>query len=236
MNAHTSLTSQLVRRISDTIRRRKLAEGAFFMTEEQIAQKYGTSRRVAREAVAHLTSLGVLRSRRGQGISVGRPDPTGLLQQTVPFLAQKPQDLNELAELRYCLEVGVAELAVAHATEDQVQRLESIAAQLSQICDPEQPGNLYELECAFHGQILEATGNRLIMGMHGVIQNFFAAQRHRIADAALARQLLAESAQEHLAIAAAFRARDAARAAALLRRHLAVNTQAHAGAGEPANP
>lgn len=237
MNAHASLTSQLAQRISATIRRRKLVEGAFFMTEEQIAQRFKTSRRVAREAVAHLTSLGVLRSRRGQGITIGKPDPTGLLLQTVPFYAQDQQDYWNLAELRYGLEVGIADLAVAHASDEQIQRLEQLAREFGKLVgETFDWDRLCELECAFHGQILQATGNRLIMGMHAVILNFFRIQRELLPNvAAPSTQALAEDAAlQHAQIAAALRVRDAARFRDLLRDHLSVASLRATGVQPPA--
>jgi len=59
---------KLARVVRRRIQRLQLPDGAFFMTEAQLATRYRVSRTVAREAVSQLKALGLLESRKRKGL------------------------------------------------------------------------------------------------------------------------------------------------------------------------
>jgi DNA-binding FadR family transcriptional regulator len=216
----------LADRIRDRILATGLAEGDHFMTEQELAAQYNTSRRVTREAVGRLRALGLLRARRRKGLEVARPDPVGLMGQSVQAYGRSPGDLHRLAQLRYSLELGAVDLAVQFATDQQIEQLTDLAQRFAQIKPPVEFRSakfdrLGELDYAFHRVILESTGNELIAGFHRVILDYFEARRRGEDPSARDVNLdLVESGWQHLTIARAFARRDAITVHAMLREHL----------------
>lgn len=228
MNTSTdkNRTLALVDRIGETIMEEQLVAGRPFMTEQQVADRFNTSRRVAREAVAHLRTLGVLEARQRKGLTVSKPNPTDLFSQTLHFFAQTPEDLAELAKLRYVLETGALEFAVASNEEEHIRIMHDAAqTYASQVLMGKKKWDevvIYQCEYDFHRSILMASGSPLLSGLHGVLIDYFHAERRfkPLMDTDATRQLMESAAWEHKAIVEAFKDRDVERARALLRHHL----------------
>jgi len=221
--ANSTQSRDLAQRIQEDILGRGLGDGELFMTELQVAERFGTSRRVAREAVGQLCALGVLRARQRKGLEVAKPDPALLMEQTVYFYVQSAADFWELAHYRYTLEVGSVDLAIRNATEEHIAELETLAEKFAGLIRSQAPIEArYEVEYAFHRTILRATGSSLIESMHATLSDYFRNEgqfspfRDRIDDPA-ANEM---SVFQHRVIAAAFRQRDAEQARAMLRQHL----------------
>ncbi len=196
------------------IQRLQLPDGAFFMTEAQLATRYRVSRTVAREAVSQLKALGLLESRKRKGLLVRRPDPVGLLSTSLPSLATSPDDWHELAQLRYALEVGAIELAVRNATTDQIKRLEAIEQQLEvAIATNVESPEAARLDMQFHAWILQMTGSKLIAGMQQVLEQFFRIAPRAPQNPASAQRIT----WEHRELFLAIRDRDVERARLMIR-------------------
>lgn len=209
-----SKSSQLARTIRERIQREQVPDGTFFMTEAQLALEYGASRTVAREAISRLQALGILEGRKRKGLVVRQPDPLSLFSKSLPSLIASPQDWQDLAQLRYALEVGAIELAVREATEEQIDTLGRIqqdfeAALLQDI----RSARSIELDVAFHSHILQMTGSRLISGMQQVLVQFFQLAPRCEANAATAERII----WEHRELYQAIRERDVERARAMVR-------------------
>lgn len=213
MAASTVALAESIRR---NVEDRNLPSGTCLGTEADLAEQYGVSRGVAREAVMHLKSLGVLESRQRKGLIVRSPDPLKLLSDSLPFFADSADDLGELAGLRYVIEVGAIELAVLKASDDQIARLNELADAFEAVVkahgSDEQED---ELELAFHGLILEMSGSRLVAGLQRVLSRFF---KLREQGATVERQS-ERTVWEHHALVAAIRDRDVERARTFIRNH-----------------
>ena len=98
MAADAQSTGTQAEGLAATLRREiqesPLEDGDFFMTESDLAETYGVSRTVAREAVGRLKSLGMLEGRKRKGLIIRRPDPLKLLTQTLPSLVSNEDDLR----------------------------------------------------------------------------------------------------------------------------------------------
>lgn len=210
----SSLTDRLYRDIIDS----GLKEGDFFMTGDDVAVNYGVSRTVAREALSELRAIGVLKSRQRKGLLIARPDPVKLTAQWVPFYCHPsdPESFRTLAQLRYALEVGALDLAVANATNAQLDRLAELSCEFEVLAvgrghTPETD----DVDLAFHKTILEMTGNPLIAGMHRILSGYFSASTDFDPRADASKAI-----REHHLIVDAFRRRDAETVRALMRAHL----------------
>jgi GntR family transcriptional repressor for pyruvate dehydrogenase complex len=211
---HESQAQELAQRIRARIQGAQLADGSFFMTEAQLAAEYGVSRTVTREAVSRLQALGILEGRKRKGLLVRHPDPLRLLSSSLPSLVASPDDWQELAQLRYALEVGAIELAIRTATDEQIERLGQITQQMEEALrqDTESPRSV-GLDLEFHAQILQMTGSRLIAGMQQVLVQFFQIAPHSERTAASAERII----WEHRELLNAIRDRDVERARAMIR-------------------
>ena len=215
-------SNTLANQVADRVRRevvdRDLREGDFFMTTEAMAEHYGVSRGIAREAVSQLRALGVLKSRQSKGLLVGRSDLIGLIRRVLPFYDQSPEDLRALAQFRYMLELGAVGLAVRNAVPHQLQALQRLAAEYRRlVLGGGDSLDTDTCELAFHCLILEMTGNELVAGMHEVVSEYFAAAPHLNADWFRIDERVV---WEHEAIVDAFRRGSPEEARVFLSRHL----------------
>ena len=215
-----NLTSQLVEEIREQIIRSDQEKGELFMTVEQISEHYGVSRTIAREAASQLQALGYLKGKQRLGLVVERPDVNDLMKQWLPIYSRSlgRQNIHDLAQLRYVLEVGTIGFAVINASHDQVQQLAGLAARFEEIT--QQSGQTEEadrIELEFHGLILMMTGNPLIAGMHRILSDYF---EEAVQKNPKWRKVSADAVWEHKAIAAAIARGDTELARSILRHHL----------------
>jgi DNA-binding FadR family transcriptional regulator len=215
-----TLANILADRMHADIVASQLQEDDFFMTGDQVAAHYGVSRSIARESLGQLRALGVLKSRQRKGLLVGRPDPIKLMSRWVPFYGRGAQgnELSRLAELRYVLEMGAVDLAVTHATTEQINRAKALAEEFDEVAS--RSGHNQEsdrIDLAFHTLILEMTGNALITGMHRVLSDYFLAST---LEAPKPNEDPVSSIRAHHMLAEAFTRRDGEMVRSVLRSHL----------------
>ncbi len=215
-----NLTDQLVEEIREQIIKSDKAKGELFMTVDQITEHYGVSRTIAREAASQLQALGFLKGKQRLGLVVERPDVNDLMKQWLPIYSRSlgRQNIQDLAQLRYVLEVGAIGFAVANASPEQVKALTGLAERFEEITG--QSGQTEEadrIELEFHGLILLMTGNPLIAGMHRVLVDYFEEAKSKNPKW---RKVSADAIWEHKAIAAAIARGDLEQARSILRHHL----------------
>ncbi len=132
------------------------AKGDKLPTEAGLAQAFGVSRTVVREAVSRLRNEGVIESRQGSGMfvtagSVARPLRIDYAE------AIGPDAVTQILELRRAIEAEVAAQAALRRTEAQ---MDAIDAALEAIDTAVAAGaNGVAEDVAFHLVISEATGN-----------------------------------------------------------------------------
>lgn len=205
---------ELARRIRQRIQSEQLMDGDFFMTEAQVAVEYGASRTVTREAISRLQGLGILEGRKRKGLIVRRPDPLHLFQNSLPSLMTSPGDWRDLAQFRYAIEVGAIELAIRHATPEQMEQLAQVEADLEHaVLADSSSAKTVELDLRFHALILEMTGSRMIAGMQQVLVQVFQVMPKSKPSTATAARVC----WEHRELLDAIRDRDVERARAMIR-------------------
>jgi GntR family transcriptional regulator, transcriptional repressor for pyruvate dehydrogenase complex len=216
-----SLTEQTVASLKEMIISCGARPGDRFANEAALEKQLGVSRVVIREAVSRLRALGILESRQRVGLIVGKPDPFGLLGQTLLRHTLDSADLAALAELRFLLEVGAVPLAVQRATAAQVDRLVELADEMaaSQAGLPDSRP-VDDIELDFHRIIFEATQNPILVRMVDVLATFFFRSATEV-DGYDAAKTADRSVWEHQMLAQAFRQRNVDYARVILSTHLA---------------
>lgn len=208
---------QVARELWREVLQRRLREDDLFMTEAQVAERFGVSRGVAREAVSRLRALGALKSRQAKGLLVGRPDPVKLFGEALPLSVQGTQDLRSLARLRYVLEIGAVDLIVAHADDDQIEQLDAAARAFEAAQGSGDIGAINAADLAFHRGLLAMVDTPAVADMHGVLADYFSAEARALTGPLASGDT---AVWQHHVIVQALRQRDAEQLRAVLRQHL----------------
>jgi DNA-binding FadR family transcriptional regulator len=157
---YRSLADQAAEALSAYIITEGLQPGGLLPSEGQLAEQFGVSRPVIREALRVLAGTGVIEIVKGKG-SVVRPiDANPLL---VFFDRAASMDLDsivELVEVRRGIELESARLAATRRTKEEGTVLAELVERMRRAIDD--PDAYAELDVEFHLAIAAASHNRMI--------------------------------------------------------------------------
>jgi DNA-binding GntR family transcriptional regulator len=214
-NRGMSDTSQRVRPSKDLSRagsaylqiRRKILNNEFsadtHLSEYQLAAQLGVSRTPIREALKKLEREGLTRSQSGRGTYVAE---------------LSLQDVLEIYEVRSLLEPFAAGVAAKQLSDQEIRSLERDVESASGAASNNHFDEAFRLDVRLHKSLIAATRNGRISQILAQLDD----QVHRIR--VLAPQVsgrLSSTIDEHRAIVAALAERDATKAEAAMREHLA---------------
>jgi GntR family transcriptional regulator, transcriptional repressor for pyruvate dehydrogenase complex len=130
---------------------RKLALGTRLPAEVQLAERYGISRAIIREALRSLQTLGFTQTRTGRGTFVVSESPARQL-------GGGAYSARDLIEARPCIEIPAAGCAALRRTDDQLASLTSLCGRM----DEEQNIQTWvRMDAEFHDEIAKASGNAI---------------------------------------------------------------------------
>ncbi|WP_419662281.1 transcriptional regulator, GntR family [Desulfosarcina variabilis str. Montpellier] len=220
-----TLSSKLERpkRLSDQVSdilREKIDTAVFkpgekLPTETKLAETFGVSRTVIREALARLKSDGLLESRQGCGATVSESHQRSAFR-FGHHTTGEPKDLIHLLELRAILESGSAALAALRRSQDQLEQMAACLSRMREAVMQDTDGADDDFQ--FHRLIAEAAGNPNLLDFMAFLNTKLVDQiqhARRYSRQKKGLPLIAE--KEHEAIYQAIVAgdADAARAAAI---------------------
>jgi len=220
LTAPKTLSAELADRLCDRIRDDRLAPGTRLGTEAEIGEEFGVSRTVVREAIGCLRGLGVVAGRQRLGLFVAQGDIRSVLEKALSPRAADEEGWQELRQIRVVIELGSLPMAVERASEEQVVRLASLAAEMRKLmkssdADPTGVHNAFNAkDVQFHQTVLEAAHGDLARRFHGVLVEYF-----RVDDMS-GRPPTLGVVRQHERIAKAIAKRDTAAAVQLLTEHL----------------
>ncbi|TJV25737.1 MAG: FadR family transcriptional regulator, partial [Mesorhizobium sp.] len=191
--------------------------GARLPTESQLADKFGVSRNVVREAIAQLRADGMVEARQGVGAFVMAPEQRTAIR--IDREALKDQrNMEQLFELRSILETESATLAAARCTSDE---LDAIKAALDRMGGEErwEDGSI-EADLLFHRAIARATGNSYIYTFISFVCEQIRQSIHYARLTNPLHDLVEVNVAEHVRIYDALAARDPQAAGEAMRRHI----------------
>lgn len=192
--------------------------GARLPSEMRMAQSFGVSRTVIREAVSRLKSEGLVESRQGSGVfvrTVGMDTPFRI----DPAVTGSAHSLLQVLELRRGLESEIAALAAERRSPAQLDEIRAAHDAIG--IDVRAGGDGVDADMAFHRAIARATGNPHFLSLWDFLGQFLRGAMI-ITRALEARRpdMAGQVLDEHLAVLAAIVAGDAAAAAAAARHHM----------------
>jgi DNA-binding FadR family transcriptional regulator len=151
-----SLGVRVADKLRQKIRRDGLAPGTRLPSEQAMAQHFGVSRTIVREAIALLKAEGILSTRKGSGAYIDNADGTQGARED-NLTAESIQSLLNLIEVRRGLESETAALAALRRTPGQLAEIEHALRRIEEAVASGVSG--VEEDVRFHLSIAEATGN-----------------------------------------------------------------------------
>lgn len=150
-----TLGSRVADKLLQKIRADGLLPGTRLPSEQAMAEHFGVSRTVLREAIALLKAEGILSTRKGSGAFVCKTD--GAHARNDELTEQSVQSLLNLIEVRRGLESETAALAAVRRTPGQLAEIEHALRRIEEAVAAGVSG--VEEDVRFHLSIAEATGN-----------------------------------------------------------------------------
>lgn len=177
--ARPKMRNQVSEQIKQYIIEQKLMPGDRLPTETQLAETFGISRLSLREATKSLEFLGIIESKTGVGLTVGRLD-LGRLTNHLGFHAGLlDADPQQLIDSRVIIETGVLPHVVRRMLEDP-----SIEASLREIVvqfrTAKDLKSLIEIDIRFHRSLIEASGLQPLVAFNELLTIFFGRFREAI--------------------------------------------------------
>lgn len=155
--AGTSLFEHVYRQLRKAIVSGEVRTGSRLPSETGLAERFGVSRTVIREAIAHLRSEGLVVTYQGKGMFVASTSSANVLRFT--GTRHDLESLSQLFALRAVVEIGAAELAARHRGRADLARLRRSLASMKLSIQREDAAAGADADVAFHFAIAHATGN-----------------------------------------------------------------------------
>ena len=193
----------------------KLTRGSRLRTERELGEQLGVSRTSIRAGIKSLVAKGVLVSRRGAGTFVAASPSVIDVEALGLFATLHGVSLHEMFEARRALEVKAAGIAARAAKGDDFAAIsEAVTGMFAAVGDPHA---FLIWDITFHRAVANASGNRVVASMIEMISAIFYERRRKTAHR---HRDLRPTAEVHMAIYQAIRARKVALAERLMNEHL----------------
>jgi DNA-binding FadR family transcriptional regulator len=187
-------------------------------SEKEMAERFGVSRTVVREAVSRLKSEGLVASHQGKGVFV-RPAGPGVPFRFDQAAPESMRSVLQVVELRKGVEAEIAALAAARGSDPELKQIQRAFREVERHADGGPQGVQADMD--FHRAIARASGNPHFLALWDFIGQFLGnAIRLTRSFEALHPELVEQVKREHEDLAEAIRRRDPEAARAAARRHL----------------
>lgn len=236
-----SLADQVAQRLLAIIRDQHLGPGDHLPPESALAERFGVSRPVVREAIGHLKSLGIVLTHSGKPAVIQHVDARLPGVFFTLSLSMTSAGVLDLLEVRRGLEVQSAVLAAERCCADEADAMRDVVARMKTHLDAGDVDAFVEQDVALH--LLIATASRNSVLLH-LIEAIRAPLRETIRVGLLSRATAAETQhihRLHVRVVDAIAGHDATEAAAAMAEHfdralIAIGQRHAAASGGVADP
>lgn len=172
-------SEQVAQAIQDRILTGQAETGSRLPSEKELAQEFGVSRTVIREAMRLLESAGFVEIKRGPtgGIFVAADFHKPTSDSFKNLFASGMVSLDHVMDLRWLLEPHMVAQAALKATPDQLDELARVVARFEQYADD--PISLKQVNLTFHRILGRASGNPVF---HMLLDSILDLLNHLIVD------------------------------------------------------
>lgn len=162
--------------IRDQLTSGQLKTGDRLLPERELATALGVSRPVVREALRALAAIGAMEIRPGHGTIVRRPDLSMLSEFFSLALAQEPDAVADVMEVRIAIERHAVRLACSRASEYDHARLTQAYQEIVETVDNLLAG--WRADYAFHLALVAAARSPTLSSVYQAIAELLQAS-HR---------------------------------------------------------
>jgi DNA-binding FadR family transcriptional regulator len=213
-----ALSDTVAQQLQTLIENGSFAASGKLPSEAVLAQEFGVSRTVIREAVSRLKNEGMVEPRQGSGVFI--VERAGIRPLRIDYAqAVEPGAVVQILALRRAIEAEVASEAAMHRTEAHLQAIDAALGRIDEAVREGRDGVAEDV--AFHREIANATGNPYFLKTLAFLNQYLEAgtvvtRRNEALREDFSRQVR----EEHAAIADAIRAGDAVAARNAAQTHL----------------
>ncbi len=208
---------QIVQQVERAIRDERYPRGSKLPTERELAESFGVSRSVVREAIKVLAANGLVESRQGSGIFV-RNNPIATITRAFTLsVSPNAESIERLFEFRAVLEAEAARFAALRRTDDDLAPMRDALDLMATGSCSEDWDTFAISDTSFHQAVAAACGNPYLSVAVATARDMQRDVVHLFADRAGQMQIARD---HHEEIFGAIAARDADRAAASMATHI----------------
>lgn len=166
-----SLVEEVELRLMRLLANHELKPGDALPKEVELAEAFGVSRTVIREALTRLKVMGMVESVKHKGSVVTHPDVLTNLERVLQPQILDHDTLRDIFEIRLVLEIGMADLLFARVSEEDLRELEEIVRGA-----PEGSNTVFEpeFEVRFHSKLYSISGNETLQRFQSLLLPVFA--------------------------------------------------------------
>ena len=213
--SHPKLHEVVAERLTTLIVNGDFLPGENLPTERELMERLSVSRGVVREATKMLEARGLVTIRPGAGVVVAQPNGEQLTNSFSLLVKLRKTSLNDLLELRQCLEVEAAGFAAVRSAPAEIAELAEICQRMTEeVADAER---FIVLDLQFHRQIAAMSRNLLFVAVLDSLSDVLLESRRVSAQV---ENGLAIAAQAHRRILQAIAQHDSFEARTQMRLHI----------------
>ena len=169
LEAPAKMPERITKILQDLILKGTYPPKSRLPSEGEMAQRFGVSRTVMREAVSRLKAEGLVESRQGSGVFVreaGLDRPFRIESSVLDSV----QEVLQVAELRRGMEAEIAALAAERASKEEIEEIGTRLAAID--ADVAAGGDGVAADIEFHRSIARATGNPHFLALWDYLGQF----------------------------------------------------------------
>jgi GntR family transcriptional repressor for pyruvate dehydrogenase complex len=166
----------VIERIKTLLIEQKLKPGNLLPSENMLSESIGVSRGTIREAMKILSAFGIVEIRRGDGTYIATSANRKIFDPLIFSLIITNTDSEELIQLREMMEVGVINLIIKNATDEDIEELKAAHRQMEEKFNEgvDDLNVLNECDIHFHRVMARITRNHLVENIYNFVIDIFA--------------------------------------------------------------
>jgi GntR family transcriptional regulator, transcriptional repressor for pyruvate dehydrogenase complex len=211
-----TMSTQIVAQVRDALFAKELHPGDFLGTEKDLAERFGVSRIVARDALRTLEAQGIVEIKvgAGGGARIARGNARLFAEALAVQLDLTGVSVGEIMDAQRAIECLAAELAAINSTAEDHARLRELIADAERRSDD--VAEFTRLGREFHLAVAEASHNRVLVVQLISLQHVSWPARNPTLTPQVAQRIL----DVHKELASLVEIRDAAGARRLMDEHV----------------
>ncbi len=218
------ISERIARQIKDIILSGAMRSGDRLPPERELVEHFQASRISIREALKSLETSGLLAIKPGSGAFVAEINSKPISESLSSILRIQKTSIDKITEARIILEPGIAKLAAARMTPEELAALEQNIKETSMALKSYSPAP--EQNIRFHSLIAEATHNPVIISTLNPIFDVLKEMNLEIKGYLSERiEVSREALEYHKKILRAFREKNSQRIYELMLKHILQNQE-----------